>query len=501
MFDWNMLPGLFLAVCIGGAAGRMWGVGRQRRWRRSLAWRHRMREYGMTQRMREMSRCLHHLSYSFRDDLEKSYARMSREEAAAALTNTAEQVCGACGRCHASQLAIQKDAYYLQYLTAAYRKNGAVRREDMPQLFAETCRESGIYIERLNREMERNQSQTDWKRRYLESRQVAGEELLELERFLLRMADSLDKPTDVTDRWNRKLAETCRGLHLDYQRGMIWEQENGRLEMLLQIQARGRRCVPARSVAAAVGRAVGRELRPVDGSRTIVHGELCSLELEEAPAYEFEAGVARCPAKGSEISGDNFSALCLPDGKVILCLSDGMGSGRQAWAESDQVVELCEHLMEAGISLSTSARMINTALVLRQGEQRPATLDLHRIDLYSGEMESLKRGTPPTFLWQKDGIHCLESGQSPIGWAETVTEEAVSTKFAGDMAVVLLTDGVLEAFPGEDKEEFLTAVLSRMSPSKPQDAADALLALARGSEPPRDDLTVVVAAFQRRSAE
>ncbi|MCD8011298.1 MAG: SpoIIE family protein phosphatase [Lachnospiraceae bacterium] len=239
----------------------------------------------------------------------------------------------------------------------------------------------------------------------------------------------------------------------------------------------------------------------MDGSRSIDHGELSSLELEEAPAYEFEAGVARCPAMGSEISGDNFSALCLPDGKVILCLSDGMGSGRQAWAESDQVVELCEHLMEAGISLSTSARMINTALVLRQGEQRPATLDLHRIDLYSGEMESLKRGTPPTFLWQKDGIRCLESGQSPIGWAETVTEEAVSTKFAGDMAVVLLTDGVLEAFPGEDKEDLLTAVLSSMSPSKPQDAADALLALARGSEPPRDDLTVVVAAFQRRSAE
>ena len=93
----------------------------------------------------------------------------------------------------------------------------------------------------------------------------------------------------------------------------------------------------------------------------------------------------------------------------------------------------------------------------------------------------------------------LESADMPIGWNRNVTGEESVSQLEKETFVVLVTDGVVEALPGTDKEEFLAEILRRVKGGNPQMMAEDILALAVGQEEPRDDMTVLVAAIQSRN--
>ena len=71
--------------------------------------------------------------------------------------------------------------------------------------------------------------------------------------------------------------------------------------------------------------------------------------FEEDTPLVAEAGVSRRVKDGEEI-GDVFTCLPLPSGEMLIALSDGMGSGQDAFSESSLVIELLEQMAEAGFS-------------------------------------------------------------------------------------------------------------------------------------------------------
>lgn len=73
-----------------------------------------------------------------------------------------------------------------------------------------------------------------------------------------------------------------------------------------------------------------------------------------------------CPDRkrtGADI-GDTFLMKDLPGGRKGIALSDGMGSGEEAFRDSTMVVEMLEELLEAGFPVETAVQMMNTALVI-----------------------------------------------------------------------------------------------------------------------------------------
>ena len=66
--------------------------------------------------------------------------------------------------------------------------------------------------------------------------------------------------------------------------------------------------------------------------------------------------------------------------------------------------------------------------------------------------------------------------------------------------MVMVSDGVLEALPGEDKEQVLREYLEDMSGRDPQEAAERILDFAMSFSPEnRDDMTVLTAGIWRRA--
>lgn len=494
--------GIFLALVlvygVGSLVGALYMRGGRKRWKKTVLWKSRFREYTAERQLKEKARALGKLSSAFRESGSSSYERVAREIAATALAETAEKVCGACGGCHLGKMPLQRDAYYLQYLMNSFTKNGRVDSEDMPRIFSETCCESEVYMEELNGELERGQMQIDWKARFLECREAVSAQFGEMETLLEDLADQEEEGLDITEQWEKRLKKECRRLGLVMNRCFV-EETGGKWQVHLQVQSAGRHCIPAKEVAEAVGRLMKRELRLEVGSKSVVGKENSRLVLMEEPEFGICYGIARAVKEGSDVSGDNYSAMELPGGRYLLCLSDGMGSGRLAASESESVVELAEQLTEAGFSLENTVKMMNSVLLLREGEQRPATLDIHCLNLHTGELRSRKQGAAATFLKQGDQVSLLESADAPIGWNSTISSEEQVRQLPGEATLVLVTDGVVEALPGTEKEEFLVEILRRMKEGTPQSMAEDILSLAAGQEPPRDDMTVLVAQVARRA--
>ena len=65
----------------------------------------------------------------------------------------------------------------------------------------------------------------------------------------------------------------------------------------------------------------------------------------------------------------------------------------------------------------------------------------------------------------------------------------------------MVSDGILEALPGENKEQIMKEYLEGAQNGNPQELAERVLEFAMSfSEEKRDDMTVLAAGIWRRSA-
>ena len=110
----------------------------------------------------------------------------------------------------------------------------------------------------------------------------------------------------------------------------------------------------------------------------------------------------------------------LPGGRKGIALSDGMGSGEEAFRDSTMVVELLEDLLEAGFPVETAVQMMNTALVIGREEVKFCTLDVCLFDLYRGSCEFVKAGAAATFIKKKDKVEKIVSTTLPIGVIQNI---------------------------------------------------------------------------------
>lgn len=83
-------------------------------------------------------------------------------------------------------------------------------------------------------------------------------------------------------------------------------------------------------------------------------------------------GNSEITKSNSDISGDSFLSVKLKDGKYLVALSDGMGSGEDARQSSNKALKMLENLLLSGFDKKTSLELINSSLI-NQNEEIFAT--------------------------------------------------------------------------------------------------------------------------------
>ncbi len=419
-------------------------------------------------------------------------------QTAAAVERAAAMVCGGCRQCCIGK---QEEGAELDFdtLCTRFREKGALEPEDMPEDFQKACSRQGMYLEAVADCLGSVGYEEGWRSRFFESREAASLQFREMERTLKEMAAQLDEAADVTGEYEEGVRRALRKRRLKLEQLLVLEEEEGRQEMYVTVRSEHGGCVTVKELGESMGKVLSRPLRPAENGRSVVGKESCTIHLMEETPFRMLSGVARVCKEDEELSGDNFSCRSLPGGQMMLCLSDGCGSGRQAFLESQLVMELLEELLDAGFSPERAIYMLNALLLVREEEQTAATLDLALINLYTGQAHFYKQGAVSTFIRRRDQVLQIEPGSLPMGLdcgAAPLSEEVRLED--GDM-VIMVTDGVLDALQGDDKEGILCRFLERTTLQNARELAEAVLRAGWSEDmAAKDDMTVLTAGLWKK---
>ncbi len=216
--------------------------------------------------------------------------------------------------------------------------------------------------------------------------------------------------------------------------------------------------------------------------------------------YEMAIGNSMATKSKSEVTGDSILNIRLKDGKYLVALSDGMGTGTQARKSSMQALKLLENLLLSGFDKKTSLNLINSALI-NQNEETFATLDIAIVDLYKGNIEFIKSAACPSYIKNNRRVQIIKANSLPTGVVEKGNIQTLDYDLNSGDILLMCTDGILDAnIEYKNKELWLRYLLEDIETNNTQKIADLILneAIDNNFGVIKDDMSVIVCKFIKR---
>ena len=215
--------------------------------------------------------------------------------------------------------------------------------------------------------------------------------------------------------------------------------------------------------------------------------------------FVLQVGSAKITKDGSEISGDCSLQIKLADGKYLLAIADGMGSGEKARECSKIALRLVKQMLSAGFNNDESIKMINSRLNLAGNSEIYSSLDISILDLYVGKVELLKNGACSTYIKNKKNIRKIDSTSMPVGIVNNIELQSNTIDIIDGDIIIMCSDGVLEA-KDDTKREWIEDFLKNVSTNNVQKLADLILAEAVDNSfgIAQDDMTVIVSKIVKK---
>lgn len=202
----------------------------------------------------------------------------------------------------------------------------------------------------------------------------------------------------------------------------------------------------------------------------------------------------------SEISGDNFINVRLKDGKYIIALSDGIGTGKKANESSMQALAMLQNLLSSGFDKNTSIELITSSLI-NKSDEIFATLDIAILDLYKGTIEFIKSGACPTYIKKNKRVQIIKSNSLPAGMINQDNIQIFDTDIQNEQIMLMCTDGVLDSnIEYKNKELWIKYLLEDIETKNTKKIADIILneAIDNNFGKTKDDMSVIVCKFMQK---
>ena len=239
-------------------------------------------------------------------------------------------------------------------------------------------------------------------------------------------------------------------------------------------------------------------LYKVLGEKIVLQKSTCGLKHQT----NLQLGVSKKTKDGSSISGDSNLTIKLDDGKYLLAISDGMGTGPKARQASQIAVKMLQRLLSSGFDKDTSIELINSTLSQTTEEDTFATLDIAILDLYAGNIEFIKNGACPTYIKEASKkVQIIKALTLPAGILENISLVVYDKDIEENNILVMCSDGIMESNTEyKNKELWVRDILESIETDNVQKIADIITkeAIDNGYGITKDDMTIIVARFIKR---
>ncbi len=278
---------------------------------------------------------------------------------------------------------------------------------------------------------------------------------------------------------------------------ICYNDKNGRIKIKMQMEncMGSQACI--KTVLPIISETIGKNMSiGSEGCNINSKNNMCEIVIEEAPKYHINSHVAVATKEGEKFTGDSYSYGRTKDGNYITVISDGMGSGPEAGLESKVSVEIIEKFMEVGFDEKIAIDAVNAIMSIKFSEdEKFSTLDMNKIDLYTGNAKFMKVGAIESFIKRGNKVEVINSNTLPFGVLEEPDVDTVEKQVGNGDVIVSISDGILDVKnDGSFDTTWLIEFLKNTKYRQPKDLSIAILEKAKelSGGKAKDDMTVVV---------
>jgi len=383
----------------------------------------------------------------------------------------------------------------LELFTIAETK-GSVTYEDCSPEFRHSCLYSRDIVNFINYLFASLRLNEYWKNKFDESCNMISGQMQGISRIMENLADDFDDKTIVDYSLKEKLKKNLKKTNINLL-NLTPIRTGGGEQLYLKISMNactdGHYC--ENNVASAISAALGEKMEVCDKKCPYFMGKgTCEFVLKRSCAYKVSSGVAQVGKEA--ICGDSFTVATIKECKELIALSDGMGVGEEACAQSQSAVRMLETLFEAGFDREVALNTINSTLLLRSSRDNFATMDIVMIDLYNADVDFIKTGSVPSFIKRGQQVEVISASSLPMGIMENIDVFTDTRRMVARDMLVMISDGVLD-YSGSrseaDSTYWIQELLKTVDSHDPQIIAEMILnrAMSMCGGKPHDDMTVM----------
>lgn len=360
-------------------------------------------------------------------------------------------------------------------------------------------------IKKINYSYKTSKMNFVYKKKIEENNKNVSAQLQGVSEIIAEVADELEdsqnKEIDEFKKEREQIIQLLKQKQINIDELYIKKEESGRYKVTIYQktceEVDGSEC-PYKTIGQVLSRVLNEKLTLVEqtcGLRT--KQNTCMFSYMSQDKHSLQIGIAKSTKNGSPVSGDTSTQIRLEDGKYLLALSDGMGSGPEARKSSKIAIKMLERLLTSGFKKDTSIKLINSTLASTMKEEDMyATLDIAIIDLYTENMEFVKNGACPTYVKRNKDVQILKSISMPTGIIDNIDLIVYDKDIEKGDIIVMCSDGIIESNNEyQNKELWLKYLLEEINTDDVQKIADIIISEAIDNDygKEKDDMTVIVA--------
>jgi len=411
----------------------------------------------------------------------------------------ADRVCTSCSLCLYCWDRKFHNTYQAMFsLLEVLENKGKITSEDIPVCFSEdSCARPEELMNTINSLYEVYRVNLLWKKKVQESRALVSQQLEGVSRMISNLAREVDSETSTKKNLELKILKLLETKGYSVSEINIVTDESDSTEILLLLSSCAGMNKCRNELSQLISEVLGKKVIPKGFVCTPDYtGGRCKITFSTGQVYNVTVGVSKTKKIDSPVSGDNYTFMELKDKKYVLGLSDGMGSGKTADRNSKIAVDLLEKFMDSGFDKDIAVKLINSVLLLKTVDESYATMDISVIDLYSGNVEFVKIGSPPSYIKKKNKVEIIKGASLPAGILENLDLDLFHGRASAGDFIIMVTDGVADSNLGDiDSTDWLADFIEQVDTFNPQELADTIMHKACSNYGPRigDDVTVLVA--------
>jgi stage II sporulation protein E len=449
------------------------------------------------EKLNKFSRAFKELSRTF-SEISETRVVTEKQDISTLFDRVADKICKDCSLClHCWDRNFYNTYQVMFKIIEKIDSKGRIDESDIPEYFMERCERIHDFVQAVNSIYEVFKMDMVWRNKVGESRGLVSQQLESLSGVISNLASEINMDVHFKDDLEDLILMELNRSGIRANEAIVYENKWGYYEISIFHKGCGgkRNCI--NTIEETVSKAIGRDMKKESNECCQKQKTgICNLRFIEKETYKVTTGISRIPKYKGIASGDSYTFMNTGDGKFILALSDGMGTGQKAAVQSRATISLLEQFMESGFDKDTAVKLINSVLVLKSGDDSFSTIDMSVIDLFNGEVEFVKIGAVSTFIKRMEAVETVKSVSLPAGILCNIEMEMSHKKVETGDFIIMMTDGIIDSFNKDiENEKTIHSFISEITSTNPQEIAEIILNEANNicNGVPVDDMLVLVA--------